>query len=117
MMLCERRPRFDRLRKNRRRAERSGYPESDEMTIYQPETEQQTFYAAVTDPHRGEDRRASLKAAVIRELEQGVRRKNVIRSLDALADELGERGDHDAEDAVLDIMDAMHGWVHPSKRF
>ena len=85
------------------------------MTIYHPDMERETYYAAVADPAWGTDARASLKAAVVQQLDRGgVDREHVLGVLDGLADDLGARGATELEDAVLDVMDAMTGRTHPS---
>ncbi|HKN62867.1 MAG TPA: hypothetical protein VJV76_00905 [Gaiellaceae bacterium] len=76
--------------------------------------ERETYYHAVADPAWGTDPRASRKDAVVEQLDQGADRDHV---LEVLADDLGAGGHGELEDAILDVMDAMTGWVHASKRF
>lgn len=90
---------------------------SEAVAIYHPDMERETYYHAVADPAWGTDARSSLKAAVVEKLDQGAGREHVLEVLDGLADELGAGGHADLEDAVLDVMDALTGWVHSSKRF
>lgn len=87
------------------------------MAIYHPDMEREAYYAAVADPAWGTDARASLKAAVVEQLDRGADREHVLGVLDGLADDLGSGGHSELEDAILDVMDAMTGWVHSSKRF
>lgn len=86
------------------------------MAISFPDIERETYYAAVADPGWGTDSRAALKAAVVRQLDRGTDREHVLGVLDELADDLGARGLTGLEDAILDVMDTMVGWAHPTKQ-
>jgi len=83
------------------------------MAIYHPDMEREAYLAAVGDRPLLQAQHA-LREVVIRELARGADRRHVLTVLDELADEFGERGELDHENAVLDVMDAMTGRVHPS---
>lgn len=83
------------------------------MAIYYPEMERETYLAAVGGRPLLQAQSA-LKDVVARELANGAERERILMVLDGLADEFGDRGETDHENAVLDVMDAMTGRTHPS---
>lgn len=83
------------------------------MAIYYPEIE----FEAYADAVRGRSllqAQHDLKEIVAGELARGADRRRILVVLDRLADDLGAHGDTDRENAVLDVMDAMTGRVHPT---
>jgi len=83
------------------------------MAIFYPDMERETYLAAVGDRSLLQAQRA-LKAVVTQEIERGIDRRHILAVLDRLADEFGDQGETDHENAVLDVMDAMTGRVHPA---
>jgi hypothetical protein len=85
------------------------------MAIYYPDMERETFREAVSDAPIATARTA-LRTAVQRALRGGMDRGHLLGVLDRLADDYAEQGETDHENAVLDVMDAVGGWIRPARR-
>jgi hypothetical protein len=62
---------------------------------------------------RSDRPKLALRSAIQQLVERGYSRQNLLEILEEVRERLRLEGKEDAEDVVLDVMDALDGWVAP----